>query len=48
MLRSLGISLLLAAVTASIYAGVREHKFVDFDDVTVIVRNPDLRTKSPG
>ena len=47
MLRSLGISLLLVAATASIYAGVREHEFVDFDDVTVIVRNPDLRAESP-
>jgi len=48
VLRSLGISLLLAAVTAGVYAGVREHEFVDFDDLTVIVRNPDLRPESLG
>ena len=48
MLRKVGISLLLAAVTAGIYAGVREHEFVDFDDLTVIVRNPDLRPESLG
>ncbi len=40
--------MLLAAVTASLYAGVREHEFVDFDDRSVIVRNPDLRPESLG
>ena len=48
MLRALGLSLLLAALTAGLYAEVRDHDFVDFDDAAVIVRNPDVRPESLG
>lgn len=46
MLRAVGLSLLLAAITAALFSGVREHQLVDFDDTVVIARNPDLRPDS--
>ncbi len=36
------LALALAALTLLVYAGVREHTFVDFDDVEYVVANPGL------
>jgi tetratricopeptide (TPR) repeat protein len=36
------LSVLLVAATLAAYAGVRDHAFVDLDDVTAIVANRDL------
>jgi hypothetical protein len=41
-----GVSILLALATFLLYAPVREHGFVDLDDINAIVANPDLRVAS--
>jgi tetratricopeptide (TPR) repeat protein len=42
------LSGLLVAATLAAYAGVRDHVFVDLDDVTAIVANRDLAAASVG
>ena len=44
LLTTLCISVILAAVTASIYAPVRHHGFIDFDDPDYILENRHVRT----
>jgi tetratricopeptide (TPR) repeat protein len=41
------VSALLVAATFLVFFEVREHRFVDFDDLAGIVENPDLRVASP-
>jgi tetratricopeptide (TPR) repeat protein len=42
------IAALLVATTFAVYAQVRRHAFVDYDDLQVIVWNENLRPASPG
>jgi tetratricopeptide (TPR) repeat protein len=42
------ISALLVGATLLAFFEVREHSFVDYDDITLIVRNENLRSASPG
>jgi tetratricopeptide (TPR) repeat protein len=44
----LAVSALLVTATLAVYLQVREHRFVDVDDLTAIVVNPDLRASGPG
>jgi tetratricopeptide (TPR) repeat protein len=44
----LGIALVLVALTLSVFAGVRDHEFVDLDDLGGIQGNPDLEADSLG
>ena len=42
------IALGLVALTLAVFLQVRRHDFVDFDDLTDIARNEDLRASSPA
>ena len=44
----LGIALALVVATFAAYQDVRGHDFVDFDDWSGIVANPDLRVEGAG
>jgi tetratricopeptide (TPR) repeat protein len=44
----LGIALALVVATFAAYQDVRSHDFVDFDDWSGIVANPDLRVEDAG
>jgi len=39
---AVGLGILIALLTAWVYAGVRDHAFVDFDDPEYVVGNPGL------
>jgi len=40
----IGVGIALAAVTIAVYATVRHHDFVDYDDFSYVVENPRLRS----